>query len=274
MRTVPPLGRRCVVLTIASLVRAWAVFMAASRAVRRFAFASCVAVAAPIRRLRLPKWHLRAWHLPKWRPSRLHLPAWRRPEWRLAISGLAPWRTHVARVVSEAGPLMTHVAARTPRSALTLSAFALGVVIGGSAVWLSGGSRNAVVAATASPQPSQADTRAVALPTAPVRTALASRPVVEGGQSQAAATASASARKPPFRGSLVVNSRPPGARVFLNGLNVGETPLVLRNQRAGSRAIRVALDGYEPWSSAVQVVADTETHLRAELKMQRPVAQP
>jgi hypothetical protein len=73
---------------------------------------------------------------------------------------------------------------------------------------------------------------------------------------------------------LVVNSRPSGARVFLNGRSVGQTPLVLRNQAAGSRAVRVALDGYEPWSSAVQVIADTETHLRAELKVQRPAAQP
>jgi hypothetical protein len=76
-----------------------------------------------------------------------------------------------------------------------------------------------------------------------------------------------------FRGSLVVNSRPSGARVFLNGRSVGRTPLVLRNQTAGSRAVRVALDGYEPWWSAVQVVADTETRLRAELK-ERPAAQP
>jgi len=77
-----------------------------------------------------------------------------------------------------------------------------------------------------------------------------------------------------FRGSLVVNSRPSGARVFVNGRSVGRTPLVLRNQTAGSRAVRVALDGYVPWSSAVQVIADTETHLRAELKEQPPGAQP
>ena len=73
----------------------------------------------------------------------------------------------------------------------------------------------------------------------------------------------------PVLGSLVVNSLPSGARVFVNGRSVGETPLVLRDQPAGSRAIRVALDGYEPWSSAVQVIADSETRLRAELKAQR-----
>jgi len=36
---------------------------------------------------------------------------------------------------------------------------------------------------------------------------------------------------------------------------VGTTPLVLRNQAAGSRAVRVAMDGYESWSSAVRVLA-------------------
>ena len=44
-------------------------------------------------------------------------------------------------------------------------------------------------------------------------------------------------------------------------------------EQPGGR-VRVDLDGYEPWSSAIQVVADTETTLRAELKMQRPAAQP
>jgi PEGA domain len=147
---------------------------------------------------------------------------------------------------------------------VTLSAFACGVIAGGSAVWLSGASRNAGVAATASAQLPLDVAHVTAPPVAPVGKPLA----------KSAATVSANARRPLFRGSLVVNSRPSGARVFLNGRSVGQTPLVLRNQAAGSRAVRVALDGYEPWSSAVQVIADTETHLRAELKVQRPAAQP
>jgi hypothetical protein len=112
-------------------------------------------------------------------------------------------------------------------------------------------------------------------PIAPVGIALASTTAVGNVESKSvAAPVSARATRPSYRGSLVVSSRPSGARVFLNGRNVGQTPLVLRNQPAGSRAVRVALDGYEPWSSAVQVVANTETQLRAELKMQSPTAQP
>src|SRR6185503_8035061 len=150
-----------------------------------------------------------------------------------------------------------------------------GIVVGGFAVWLSGASRQAEVKTPESVQALPPDVpRPAASPVAPVATAFASTPIVPIAESRPAPAAAAPPIRRPFRGSLVVNSRPPGARVFLNGRNVGQTPLVLKNQPAGSRAIRVALDGYEPWSGAVQVVADTETRLRAELRAQRSTAQP
>jgi len=315
-RAVHTAGRRFVALSIALLVRVFAVLMTALRRVVGFVAASTGLAVSAVRRLciprwRLPAWHASVWHLPKldlrrlqlprwhlptlglpisrlltWRPrfptwhlpslrvprlrfreSRLpalRLPAWRLPAWRLPTLRIAAWTTRAASAGSEARPFVRQVAARTPISAVTLSAFACGVIAGGSAVWLSGASRNAGVAATASAQPPLDVAHVTAPPVAPVGKALA----------KSAATVSANARRPLFRGSLVVNSRPSGARVFLNGRSVGQTPLVLRNQLAGSRAVRVALDGYEPWSSAVQVIADTETHLRAELKVQRPAAQP
>ncbi len=283
--TVHTSGRRFVVLTIALLVRLSAVLVTASRRVVRFAAAWCVAAVSAIRRLRPPSWHLRAWHLPKWRVSELHLPAWRLPAWRLPARRLPAWRlpawrfaasrTRAASVESEARPFVRQIAARTPISALTLSAFAFGVIAGGSAVWLSGASRNAGVQSTASPRAPLDVSRAEASRVAPVGTGVASTTRVQGGEpTNPKATSPAGVRRPLFRGSLVVNSRPSGARVFLNGRSVGQTPLVLRNQPAGSRAVRVDLDGYEPWSSAVRVVADAETRLRAELKMQRPAAQP
>jgi len=231
--------------------------------------------------LRLPAWRLPTWRLPAWRLPTLRLPAWQLPASRLPASriptlGIAAWsRRVVALVRSEGRPLVRQVAARTSISAVTLSAFAFGVIAGGSAVWLSGASRNAGTAATASGQPPLDGAHPTASPVASVGTALAKTAASEGREPQTpATTVSANARRPLFRGSLVVNSRPSGARVFLNGRSVGRTPLVLRNQTAGSRAVRVALDGYEPWSSAVQVIADTETHLRAELKVQPPGAQP
>ena len=233
----------------------------------------------PISRLvtwrpRVPTWRFPALRFRESRLPALRLPAWRLPSWRIPTLPIAAWTTRVASVGSETRPLVRQVAARTSISAVTLSAFACGVIAGGSAVWLSGASRNAGAAATASGQPLDG-AHATASPVTSVGTALAKTSASEAREPQTRATAvSANARRPLFRGSLVVNSRPSGARVFLNGRSVGRTPLVLRNQAAGSRAVRVALDGYEPWSSAVQVIADTETHLRAELKVQPPGAQP
>jgi hypothetical protein len=45
--------------------------------------------------------------------------------------------------------------------------------------------------------------------------------------------------------------------------------LVLKNQGVGSRAVRIELDGYEAWTSAVQVVTNTSTNVRAALKPMR-----
>ena len=303
-RPSPTTNRQVFVLTIASLARVFAAFIAASRVVVRFAAASCSWVVSAIRRLRLPrwrlpawrlpagrlprfqlpKWRLPAWHLPSWRVPTLRLPAWRSPTWRfpawhlpagrLVAWCLAAWRTRMA-AASEARPVIWRIAAYTPLSVVIITSFASGVVVGGSAMWLSGASRHARAQSTASQQPPREVPRAAASPEALLATSLANTPVVQIADSRTAAvTARAAARRPQFRGSLVVNSRPSGARVFLNGRSVGRTPLVLKNQPAGSRAVRVDLDGYEPWSSAVQVVADTETRLRAELKMQRPSAQP
>jgi hypothetical protein len=88
-------------------------------------------------------------------------------------------------------------------------------------------------------------------------------------QASPAPPRSPSAGTTPFRGSLIVSSQPPGAYVSLNGSRAGTTPLVLKNQRVGSRAVRIELDGYEAWTSAVQVVTNTSTNVRAALKPMR-----
>jgi hypothetical protein len=82
----------------------------------------------------------------------------------------------------------------------------------------------------------------------------------------------ASATPPRFRGVLAVGSRPAGARVALNGQPVGTTPLVLTNLEVGSRAVRLTLDGYQPWTSAVRVVANQRTNLSATLQPSAPDA--
>jgi hypothetical protein len=67
----------------------------------------------------------------------------------------------------------------------------------------------------------------------------------------------------------VVVSRPPGALVRLDGRSVGKTPLTLPAVGAGSHVVRIELDGYRPWSAAIQVVAGTQNRVTASLE-QRP----
>jgi PEGA domain len=69
-----------------------------------------------------------------------------------------------------------------------------------------------------------------------------------------------------FRGSLGLDSRPQGARVFLNGLDVGRTPIDLRNLEVGSRAVRLELTGYQTWSSVIRVVTDQRSRMTANLR--------
>lgn len=78
----------------------------------------------------------------------------------------------------------------------------------------------------------------------------------------------------PFRGSLLVRSEPPGARVFIRDQRVGVTPMVLNNLVIGSRAVRIEADGYEPWSAAVRVVANQQTQVTARLDRATAAARP
>ena len=83
---------------------------------------------------------------------------------------------------------------------------------------------------------------------------------------QATALRPATAAGTGYRGSLSVRSRPEGASVFVNGRLAGTTPLVLTREAVGSRAVRVTLSGYAPWTAAAQVVAYRQTTLSADLR--------
>jgi hypothetical protein len=64
---------------------------------------------------------------------------------------------------------------------------------------------------------------------------------------------------------LRIDSTPQGARVFIDRLPAGVTPLVVPDLRAGSHAVRVEADGHQPWSSAIRVVADRQTSVHTPL---------
>ena len=69
-----------------------------------------------------------------------------------------------------------------------------------------------------------------------------------------------------FAGALAVDSRPAGAKVFVDGKLVGTTPMSLPSVPAGSHAIRLEHDGYRRWSSSVRVVASEQNRVTASLE--------
>lgn len=69
-----------------------------------------------------------------------------------------------------------------------------------------------------------------------------------------------------FVGGLSVDSRPTGAKVFLDGKLIGTTPLAMSSVAAGEHAIRLEYDGYRRWTSSVRVVATEQNRVTASLE--------
>jgi hypothetical protein len=69
-----------------------------------------------------------------------------------------------------------------------------------------------------------------------------------------------------FVGTLLVESEPEGASVFINQERVGETPLRLPELRAGSRVVWVESNGYQRWSAGVLVPANKITTINVKLQ--------
>ena len=67
------------------------------------------------------------------------------------------------------------------------------------------------------------------------------------------------------RGSVAIDSIPPGARVLVDGRLVGSTPLVLEDVPAGTRLVRVEADGYPVWAWTVRVVANQRSRVTVKL---------
>ena len=69
-----------------------------------------------------------------------------------------------------------------------------------------------------------------------------------------------------FSGALIVDSKPTGAKVYVDNKLAGTTPLAMSNVPAGSHAIRLERDGYRRWSSSVRVVAAERNRVTASLE--------
>ena len=67
-------------------------------------------------------------------------------------------------------------------------------------------------------------------------------------------------------GTLVIESRPQGATVLVDGRQVGTTPMTLGDIRAGSHAVRIERDGYQIWTAPVKVTAGEQNRVTASLE--------
>ena len=67
-------------------------------------------------------------------------------------------------------------------------------------------------------------------------------------------------------GALVVDSRPAGAKVYVDGKLVGTTPVSLASVPTGPHAIRLEHDDYRRWSSSVRIAASEQNRVTASLE--------
>jgi serine/threonine protein kinase len=67
-------------------------------------------------------------------------------------------------------------------------------------------------------------------------------------------------------GGINVQSRPAGARVFVNDRPVGSTPLTIPTLPAGPASVRLELDGYRTWSTTIRIAPGPPTRVAASLE--------
>lgn len=109
----------------------------------------------------------------------------------------------------------------------------------------------------------------VPAPTAKRSTAKAPQSVPARRPSRVPTPAAAPVPAPPTKtapGTLVVDSRPTGARVFLDGRSIGTTPLVLNSVAVGDHAIRLDMAGYQGWGTSVKILSGERSRVAASLE--------
>ncbi len=159
-----------------------------------------------------------------------------------AVPATTPPRAVMASKAATAAPgVATSVATAAPPGAAAPRA-AAAAVTGAAAEGAPRAARSAPAAATAA-RTAAAPARAPAV----ARTV----PVVAPGSPAATAARPAAARA--TAGEIRITSTPPGARVTVNGLGWGQTPLTVRNLAFGSQTVRLTSDGYRSEQRTVQV---------------------
>jgi hypothetical protein len=76
--------------------------------------------------------------------------------------------------------------------------------------------------------------------------------------------------EPPRTGpaAMMVDSRPAGAQVFVDGRSVGYTPIVVGGLAPGTHSVRMQAPGHQPWVTAVTLAAGARERVAASLEQQ------
>ena len=69
-----------------------------------------------------------------------------------------------------------------------------------------------------------------------------------------------------YTGSIYVDSRPRGARVTIDGKEVGLTPLRVSDVKIGSHVVRLELPDHRLWSSTTRVISGQEQRVTGSLE--------
>jgi len=67
-------------------------------------------------------------------------------------------------------------------------------------------------------------------------------------------------------GSLLIESRPTGARVFLDGQDLGTTPVSVPEVAPGAHRVRIEMAGFSPWVTMAEIKAGVRSRVAASLE--------
>ena len=76
----------------------------------------------------------------------------------------------------------------------------------------------------------------------------------------------------PIYGALDITSTPSHATVYIDGVEMGQTPLILDNVFVGSRKVILKKEGYEPYEKTMTLTEDADNTLTASLEVEKPKA--
>lgn len=208
---------------------------------------------------------------------------------------LAQIRSEIATLVGAVEDIKKRNARRSAMSSAAqppgkpwagMAATTLGVTLGiviGALIWMQLGATKPVPVGAApseeaapAPAPADAGPRPDGTPVSPAAPAVAPaaptrEPAPPKARDQQSTIKPSSPERPApvaYFGSLSIEAVPVG-EVFLNREDAGRTPLRVDKLRAGSHLVWIERDGYQRWTRVVEVRADRDTRLSAELE---PVA--